>query len=395
MIRDMSGLGLRLRKKEKEEDTELKKLIDNDELNTDIKKDTSSQLDKPTGSSTTVNSTMQQLVYLLRLIVLSVVGSGLMIVLAIVLWVAYDSFPYIRANHLFSLIHKDRACANAGQYLRINGWEAAQGLHVVCLHSNSDGKRVADVWKNVQIWDHHVLDLDGVNTTKQFRTVFDNKIIELKPVTKLAKLYQNPWEIFTPKGQRLDTLPEMEEEKVVLLFEGGHYLYQGFYIGHNQSVELDIGNTMTNITLTTVSMNPLLFSLDKFATQEEEAAIIEQAMPTMAPSEVLNGGTDTVGSKKGIWAVVQYKATQRLHAHHDYHVIDTWSDKVVKEGMWNEKLFHGFSNRFATVLFYMNDIKKGGETWFASNWLQLFIHNTYQAKPPGMCSFGTMTKPQR
>eukprot|EP00124_Ichthyophonus_hoferi_P002245 Ihof_evm9s145 gene=Ihof_evmTU9s145 len=91
------------------------------------------------------------------------------------IWVVYDLFPYIRANRIFPILHKEPICAKAGEYLRINGREAAEGLHVICLHSNKKDGRIADVWKNIQIWDHHRLNLSIINGMEDFRAIFDKK----------------------------------------------------------------------------------------------------------------------------------------------------------------------------------------------------------------------------
>eukprot|EP00123_Amoebidium_parasiticum_P006469 comp17413_c0_seq1/m.16772 comp17413_c0_seq1/g.16772 ORF comp17413_c0_seq1/g.16772 comp17413_c0_seq1/m.16772 type:complete len:467 (-) comp17413_c0_seq1:626-2026(-) len=345
---------------------------------------------------------------------------------AVVVFIIYDQMPIVSVPSLiFSALNSNPRCLSAGTYLHFNGAEATEGLHVVCFRQKGN-EWVADVWKNSQVWDHWTIRVGPMEKEEDVRTVFDEKIIDRKPKTPEAIENQEPWKFFTPNGTIISTPAHMQEVAVVLLYEGGQFMWPGVHVGFKRTVEVDIGT----VTLTTISMEPLVLNLDRFLLPEEADAIVNRAMKDLKPSTVLDNGKVRMGSEEGVWSartcthtwlvdeddlvkkidlrvegvsrlpkhnqehtqVVRYQEGQRLHAHHDYHVIDAWDPELIKKDRWDERLYYGYGNRMATVLWYMTDVKKGGETWFSSSLLQLFVHHAFRATPPGMCTYGPMAK---
>lgn len=217
---------------------------------------------------------------------------------------------------------------------------------------------------------------------------------------------RQPWALFTPQGFPIDTLLDLTEgANDVLLFEGGKFVWPGVRIGHvTQVTELD---GLGTLAMRTLSMSPLVFSVDGFLLPEECRYIRDTAEPSLAQSGVAlmdkdkgKAATDWRTSSTYFMAtrrypelkpidrrvsgltrlpidhqedvqVLRYEETQRYDTHHDY-----FDRRLYAESPNTIELIkNGKRNRFITVLWYLSDVAEGGETIFP-----LFDGRTHQAQ---------------
>jgi prolyl 4-hydroxylase len=94
-----------------------------------------------------------------------------------------------------------------------------------------------------------------------------------------------PWALFTPQGLAVESLLDLAEgANDVLLFEGGSFIWPGVREGHVTRVTGVDG--LENVAMRTLSMSPLVFSVEGFLRPEECRHIRERSAPHMAQSGV-------------------------------------------------------------------------------------------------------------
>ena len=98
-----------------------------------------------------------------------------------------------------------------------------------------------------------------------------------------ALQYKQPWNMFSSTGKRLVTLSDVLD-RVVFVFEGGQFIWPGIAIGHKTVVNKLQG--IGSVTMETISMTPLVFSVEEFMTDEEIEVILELSLPHLKPSGV-------------------------------------------------------------------------------------------------------------
>lgn len=202
---------------------------------------------------------------------------------------------------------------------------------------------------------------------------------------------------FTPAGRRLTSLSELKQassvDGVFLLIEGGQYIRPGVAVGHRQRIELCPGESAE---LETVSLTPLVFSIENFLSAEECEHVISEAAAKMFNSPVAQMDAD-VGKASSNWRtskqawlngrqtatittltervakltcvpetfqeplqVLQYGNGQKYDTH-----LDAFDPRFYQE---NKQMLRstdeGYRNRMATAFWYMTDVEAGGETIF-------------------------------
>ena len=184
------------------------------------------------------------------------------------------------------------------------------------------------------------------------------------------------------------------EPLLLLVFEGGQWVWPGVRIGYRRPVELP-GREDSALVMETVSLRPLVLSTEDLLAPAECDHIIERALPHMKASSVsfmdhdvgkpatqfrtsttyfMPSATRTVKALDARVAnltrtrvhqqeyvqVLRYQETQRYGAHLDY-----WDPKYYKsDPRFLDQIHGGHHNRLATVLWYMSDVDAGGETNF-------------------------------
>jgi prolyl 4-hydroxylase len=177
------------------------------------------------------------------------------------------------------------------------------------------------------------------------------------------------------------------------VFQGGQWIWPGVSKGFQRHIRLDQAH---NATLETLSLHPLVLSVQGFLSEEECDWIQEEAAPSMRYSEVslmdkdkgrpasdfrtsqttflTTGASSELNSIDSRTAslvriptthqepaqVLRYGQTEKYDTHHDYFTPSLYqNDKRTLQLIQN-----GRRNRMATVFWYLSDVEEGGETVF-------------------------------
>ncbi len=94
-----------------------------------------------------------------------------------------------------------------------------------------------------------------------------------------------PWALYTPQGLAVESLLDLAEgANDVLLYEGGRFIWPG--VRENHVTKLANIDGLEDVTMRTLSMSPLVFSVEGFLTPEECHHIRQRADPHMRQSGV-------------------------------------------------------------------------------------------------------------
>ncbi len=226
---------------------------------------------------------------------------------------------------------------------------------------------------------------------------------ELTPYA-LQELSSRPgldrWKFFTPYGTAIASQPAaiaraFAQCGVVYVYEGGNFIWPGIRVGHN--ITLQTGDEkFGEVTLTTLSLQPRVFTIDPLLTEKECNWVIKKAEPEMVESPVSHIDSD-VGKASSEWRtstqtrlpkgggkvisrietrahriirvpeiqgeplqVLRYLPGQKYDAHHDYFDPELYKGQPEMFNM----VEGGNRNRLATLLWYMAAPEEGGETHF-------------------------------
>lgn len=202
------------------------------------------------------------------------------------------------------------------------------------------------------------------------------------------------WRLFTRVGDSLEDLDNALDETTVFIFKGGTFIWPGVFVGHEHRVQVDKAGM--DVTLKTLSLQPLAFEASGFLSTAEMAYILEEAGPHVVKSSVSlmdhdKGKDDTEFRTSSTYfmatnadatlvsidervswltrqakenfedvQVLRYEPGQSYDAHHDY-FDPKWyaSDAGVMRMIDN-----GRRNRLVTVFWYLSEVEEGGETAF-------------------------------
>jgi len=199
----------------------------------------------------------------------------------------------------------------------------------------------------------------------------------------------NPWAMFTEGGKRITNAQELIAAPTVFVYEGGSFIWPGVEVGHKQMVTLTEG---APVVMETISMQPLVFSIDDFLTLPECDYIQAHASPRVAQSGVSLMDKDK-GKAATEWRtsstyfmpsrghaplqaidarvasltrvptahqelvqVLRYREGEKYDAHHDFFDPSLYA----KDPNTLRMTQHGKVNRMATVLWYLSDVQGGG-----------------------------------
>lgn len=210
-----------------------------------------------------------------------------------------------------------------------------------------------------------------------------NQVHSLQDIkTMVIKHFDDPSieRFFSMEGREIQDWDHVENEMIVLDHQE-RFMWPGRYIGYKTSIEAHD----QIIEVETLSIHPRVFRLGNLISQEECQEIIQAAQGKMFESTVgtyeaksktnernsqtgwLNPGdypvidrlSERVSNLTAIprdvfepAQIIHYEKNQHYYTHYD------WFDKQ------SNAYYAGGGNRYITVLYYLTNVEKGGETAF-------------------------------
>ncbi len=198
----------------------------------------------------------------------------------------------------------DLACGPAGS--RYVSSMPAVGLHVITAPPDlcSGGAGVTSVSVNVDGLDSAAITLSGIPCSSSVGTIEEWLLTALRPkippqrdaqmgllldtgrmpaeALEIIMTLQLPppkrsWRLFTPYGTYLASpaaaVRALQECGTIFCYEGGSFMWPGVEVGHVY--------TLSDITLTTLSLQPLAFDVDRLLSDEDCEWIIESSKPEL------------------------------------------------------------------------------------------------------------------
>ncbi|RLN71985.1 hypothetical protein BBJ28_00000979 [Nothophytophthora sp. Chile5] len=290
----------------------------------------------------------------------------------------------------------DVDCASAHQFL--TDVMPVKGFHVLCIETTPSNTCVALPGVAGGSGGPLRTSNDCVETAVDlvsFTQAVEVELLQIPPPQdEYARQFKQSTAYFTPDGQRLDKKLSQLRDRIVFLFEGGQFIWPGVRIGHKTLVKDTYGRG--DLELETISMTPLVFSVEEFLRDDEIDVILELSTPHLKPSGVtLQDGHENrpatdwrtsttywldsaahpvvqdidkrtadltklpISHQESV-QVLRYEHTQHYDQHLDYFSVERHrkNEDVLK------KIEYGHKNRMATVFWYMSDVAKGGHTNF-------------------------------
>jgi len=287
-------------------------------------------------------------------------------------------------------------CSELQDWLSLNG-RGVQGYHVLCIKKHVKQERRMKLEymifpKGTNISDGITHDFEG--SVRKLRAVMEEQLsLSYTDEKRLSEVEvskrRNKWRFFNTYGELLNPGDYSRFIGVVLVFEGGQFIWPGIEIGYIRTVA--VGEEVYE--LETVALTPLLLSVRGFLTEEECDGIREASLPKLRQSTVAHMRSTSGDSRK--WRtstntflrareftplhyindkisnltrtqlhqqealqVLNYKKGQKYDSHWDYF------DPMHYRGTDTEKTIQGGKNRMLTVLWYLSSVSDGGETVF-------------------------------
>jgi prolyl 4-hydroxylase len=270
------------------------------------------------------------------------------------------------------------------------------GMHVVCLDVRTNNVTIYMESSPRQIIQEH-LNKDTNNVVwSDIKTILETKI-----GIRAANALRQPWATFTPTGHRLlaedspsdASVQSLYSVGMFLIMEGGQWVWPGVEKGYIRHIQID---STRNATLETLSLRPLVLSVDGFLSDDECDWIQQTAEPRMKFSGVTlmdkdkgRPATDFRTSETAFLTdrsapeiveidrrtanlvripenhqeppqVLRYVLNAKYDQHHDYFDPRLYQNDPQTLAM----IDYGRKNRMATVLWYLSDVEAGGETVF-------------------------------
>jgi prolyl 4-hydroxylase len=303
--------------------------------------------------------------------------------------------------------------------------EPVKGMHYLC-------------WKEKDILN---LYREAVNTTLQETRLESDSWNDFSDTLERSFGMQpienrQSWAIFSRHGEKLATaddkhvdMNKLKKEGFLVVMRGGQWLWPGVRIGFRRTIDLSKvpglppGRTAEkrNATLETLSLQPLVVSVEGFLSDEECDIIQQLATPKIKYSGVVLKDVDegkpasdfrtsqstflssgahpalkdidyrTAGlvriprTHQETVQVLRYGNEEFYAAHNDY-----FDPNDYKNDQNTLRLIeNGRRNRLATVFWYLSDVSEGGHTCFPR------FNNAPQPRDFKDCSKGLLVKPER
>uniref|UniRef100_A0A7S0AB81 Prolyl 4-hydroxylase alpha subunit domain-containing protein n=1 Tax=Pyrodinium bahamense TaxID=73915 RepID=A0A7S0AB81_9DINO len=223
-----------------------------------------------------------------------------------------------------------------------------------------------------------------------------------------------PWALYDTLGGRVRDVEQLSG--VLLVFEGGRWVWPGIREGFERSVQLSApqGPALT-VKLRTLTLDPLAFTVDGFVNSTAARHIVDLARPRFRRSgvEVPGGGApadmaeartcseawvdpkedghlEEVARRTAAltrvprrlqedFRMLEYKPGQQFVAHTDYYEVEDFK----QHPQISSELKHG-RNWLVTLYAYLSTVKKGGETYFPSTYGKPLPVNLSQCDGPSV-----------
>jgi prolyl 4-hydroxylase len=290
------------------------------------------------------------------------------------------------------------------------------GLHLVCWQDNT-----LTFYKNAHVGAANAsVPAPGVVSWKDLRS----QLVQHLDLRSTDDLHQ-PWAAYSPSGERFRTEVDDDDSSIkglrgmFLIFEGGQWIWPGVRKGFRREIQLSDGR---NATLETLSVHPLVLSVQGFLATEECALIQETATPSLQYSKVTLMDKDhgrpasdfrtsqttfvrsdghrflqdieertaslvrVPRSHQEHVQVLRYGNGEKYDSHHDYFDPAAYQ----KDPATLQLTGHGLKNRMITVFWYLSDVEEGGETSFP-------LFDKQQTRSHNYCDIDSgalMVKPQ-
>mmetsp|Transcript_15900 Transcript_15900/g.23249 ORF Transcript_15900/g.23249 Transcript_15900/m.23249 type:complete len:464 (+) Transcript_15900:3-1394(+) len=306
------------------------------------------------------------------------------------------------------------------------------GMHIFCFDSIEDSGDRLLMFKNMH--DELRVRFDEAEDPQRAVTRIVRDIVEPHHVTNTQ-----PWAFFSTKGERLlgeldNFIPKgfnrLQKHGMVILMEGGNWLWPGVRIGFKRQVDLLTGYTGTGtsksspetqtLEVETLSIIPLVLSVKKFISESECDHIQDLATPNIQYSEVVlmdqdkgkpssdfrtSQSTFLQAQEEIMYAmeartasitriprqhqehtqVLRYGKTEKYSAHVDY-----FDPAYYQQDRHTLSLIeNGKRNRLATVFWYLSDVEEGGHTVFPR------FGGAPQPRSFDDCTLGLRVKPEK
>lgn len=267
------------------------------------------------------------------------------------------------------------------------GEQPERGMHVICVHGSS-----ADVYPNAAQKHAFTLEsgeaepVDGLDAKELVKRIFQKvkRVSHISFPEKRLKYKNQKPSLFSADGtKQIGAL----SDGVHLLFEGGLWRWPPVRIGFRRELE--------SSTLLTVALRPAVFQV--IVNEEWHKKLRDYVLPTAAPlfrksmtGDVSSNDVDDnirssetafldYGQSKELkdqetmtrammrvplnrmesaMQAVSYTPGQFYDSHRDY-----WDPREFPNSNWLDRNDR-WTNRFATVLWYLKSPAEGGETWF-------------------------------
>jgi len=292
------------------------------------------------------------------------------------------------------------ACPDLGSWLHAASLFPPRGYHVICmatvewsgastkLEAGSAGILRAEGWafRNGSC-SGEVLQLGPAAAWEQMRSNLEART----PLRPQPRWQVYPWRAFDTSGTEVKSLEEVRPGALLLLYEGGEFLWPAVHEGFER--QLDVG-LHRPVTMRTVTIDPVAFVIDDFLLEHEIDRIRELAEPLLERSSLqlvdgdvesnvrdartstqtfLRKDVDPLIANLSARAhaqsrlngyhedvqILRYERGQRYEAHFDYFDPRSYLDQPE----WFESLKHR-RNRVLTSFWYLVSPTLGGETAF-------------------------------
>jgi len=276
--------------------------------------------------------------------------------------------------------------------------EMNPGVHVFCYSDRTmmiyEDSHIPTMTRNIPSW-----------------TIILNEVIYGDLMIKPHKISNSqPFAFFSTTGEKIvdedefgeHSIPLLKQHGMVLLFEGGNWIWPGVRIGFKRQVDVVSGYSSSHkdhqnssLEIETLSIKPLVLSVKNFISEKECDHIQKIAEPDMeyssvslmdkdkgrpasdfrtsqsaflvAQDDIMHALEDRTASLTRIpknhqehTQVLRYGYSEKYSAHLD------WFDPELyqQDPHTLEMIDYGKRNRLATVFWYLSDVEQGGHTVF-------------------------------